>query len=81
MMFKRCVKGAAKALGTACQITFLMAGLSGCLVSAQKEKDKWGEETILFPVIAQSRLSLSFLKYVAFPGFSFKVLFLSPGLI
>ncbi|KAF3851160.1 hypothetical protein F7725_012932 [Dissostichus mawsoni] len=36
-MFKRC-KGAVKALYTACQITFLMASLSGSLVSVEKER-------------------------------------------
>ena len=37
VMFKRC-KGAAKALCTACQITFLMARLSHRLISVEKER-------------------------------------------
>lgn len=54
MMFKRC-KGAAKALCTACQITFLMASLSGSLISVEKERTSGG--SIPFSSLSQQNHS------------------------
>lgn len=48
MMFKRC-KGAVKALCTACQITLLMASLSGCLVSTGEKKGQVGGANYSLP--------------------------------
>lgn len=61
-MFKRC-KGAAKALCAAFQITSLMAGLSGFLVSVEKERTSGGERSILFLVTAKS-LTRLFIRYL-----------------
>lgn len=55
-MFKRC-RDAAKALSAAYQITWLMAGLSGLLISMEKRRDKLGGGGfILFPVTANIKL-------------------------
>lgn len=62
VMFKRC-RGAAKALSAAYQITRLMAGLSGLLISVEKRKDKsgvGGGHLILFLVTAKSSSCLLF---------------------
>lgn len=76
-MFKRC-KGTAKTLGAACQITFLMASLSGCLVSLEK-KGQVGRANPFSPLSQRnhslSRLSLWCLCFLFLPLFNpfFKV--------
>lgn len=66
MIFIGC-KG--KALCTACQITLLMVSLSGCLLSAKKERTSGEGRTILFLVTGKSFIHF-FLWYLYF--FSFK---------
>lgn len=63
MMFKRC-KGIAKALCTACQITFLMASLTGFLLSAEKERTSGGSKP--FSSLSQQNHSLVHLFVVLF---------------
>lgn len=69
MKLKRC-KGAAKALCTACQITFLMASLSDFLISVEKERTSGG--SIPFSSLSQQNHSP-----VSFYG-TFAILSLKP---